>query len=743
MALLPARALSARHRLEPLERIGIKPGKERAEFILKKSGKPFFVKGFNYIRLRKDHATFDADTRTSKANYDPKKAEAMFSTLSESGYNTVRVFVIGRSKVNPGIGGDYDTTKAIYAPYMENFLDFLRRATRHRIRVFPTFGDGGLPLNAYYRERPIRGKGHNKNVLVLTKAGIDARVEHITSFLSYIKRREPALLPTLLGLQCQNEAYLRANQWPFTEKKGAFKAANGKTYDLSRTDERQALMDEGYRYYHKRIVTAVKRIDRDMLVAEGVFVPAAVGKDPEKHAGVWPGKTRDERYPPTLTAIGTGALDFLDVHFYHATPNPKDVAKRFRRNLGSTSFFTPEMAKIRKTKPVIMGEFGAFDTHEKTFAAAVDNLVQARDLANEEKVNGMLFWTYDCQEQPRLYHATDDWELFYRKMGNFEKAEDARSMQVTICPRLVPDLKAGKTDEFVRRVDELFFSKAGQWRHVSKNISHFKFYSTPLVWMTKKKPELLRRVVRSITAMKKGIAVEVGIRHGHGQTEKYILDPIARAGGRVDFIITDNVFIKSQFRKDKKSQYNWTYDQAVEKYAEYVAGIKKRYPRLKVGILEAGFRFHWEDKTRFPAEDPRKDNGDLKALLVDVIKACRARGARIDIFQPEYSYERIVNTKNGWEKLRAMEKFCREEGIEFYFLFNDHTGGHDSDKLFHENVMKCLRSVKSHGLTPELGTIQSWYRHPVDDLPEDRPHTFMYLAKEFIKENQKRGAGER
>ena len=87
-----------------------------------------------------------------------------------------------------------------------------------------------------------------------------------------------------------------------------------------------------------------------------------------------------------------------------------------------------------------------------------------------------------------------------------------------------------------------------------------------------------------------------------------------------------------------------------------------------------------------------------------------------------------------------MEAFCREEGIEFYFLFNDHTGGHDSDKLFHDNVMKCLRSVKSHGLTPELGTIQSWYKHPVKELPEDQPHTFMYLAKEFIRENGKKGA---
>jgi hypothetical protein len=304
---------------------------------------------------------------------------------------------------------------------MENVLDFLRRATRHGIRVFPTFGDGGVPLNAYYRER-FREKGRNRNVMILTEQGIAARTEHITSFLSYIKDNEPALLPTLLGLQCQNEASLHADRWPFTQKEGTFTAANAKTYDLSKTDERQALMDEGYRYYHQRIADAVKAIDAEMLVAEGVFVPRAVGKDPKQHAGVWPGKTRDERYPPTLTSIGKGALDFLDVHFYRNKKQEKEsVAQAFRLNLGSTGFFTPEMAEIRKQKPVIMGEFGAFDSVEKTFEEAVDNMVRVRDLALEAGMNGMLYWTYDSLEQPRLYHAAIDWTLFVQKMGNFEK----------------------------------------------------------------------------------------------------------------------------------------------------------------------------------------------------------------------------------------------------------------------------------------------------------------------------------
>ena len=422
MLLATATALCADY--EPLGRIGIRKADGGAQFILKDSKEPFFVKGFNYIRLRQgDHATFDASTESTEAHYDPGRAEAMFRALDQAGYNTVRVFIIGRSKANPGISGDYDTTKALYAPYMENVLDFLRRATRHRIRVFPTFGDGGLPLNAYYRGR-IRGKGHNKNVLVLTKEGIDARVEYITSFLSYIQEKEPDLLPTLLGLQCQNEAYLRANQWPFTEKEGEFKAANGKSYDLSNTAERQTLMEEGYHHYHGRIVAAVKAVDPGMLVSEGVFVPRAVGKDPVRHAGLWPGSTRDERYPPMLTTIGKGALDFLDVHFYR-TSRKESVDQAFRLNLASTGFFTPVMDGIRKGKPVIMGEFGAFDSVEKTFGEAVDSMARVRDLALRERMDGMLYWTYDCLEQPRLHHAVTDWPLFVRGMGDFSQPTDA------------------------------------------------------------------------------------------------------------------------------------------------------------------------------------------------------------------------------------------------------------------------------------------------------------------------------
>ena len=104
---MAASVAAAQAQLQPLERIGIRASEDGARFVLQESGDPFFVKGFNYVRLRiaesgtgGGHATFDADTKNTKAHYDPKRAEAMFSALSKAGYNTVRVFIVGRSTID-------------------------------------------------------------------------------------------------------------------------------------------------------------------------------------------------------------------------------------------------------------------------------------------------------------------------------------------------------------------------------------------------------------------------------------------------------------------------------------------------------------------------------------------------------------------------------------------------------------------------------------------------------------------
>lgn len=415
---------SEENNFTPLERIKIQQNEHAAFFRIDSSRTPFFVRGFNYIRLRSatgytggDHSTFEADTETTRGCYDPEQADQMLAHLNAAGFNTVRVFIIGRNSTNPGIAGNFASTGAVYEPYLDNVIDFLKRATRYGIRVLPVFGDGEIPRNAYYQK--LSGERDFRiNALILTVAGIAARVEHITSFLSYIKEKCPAVLATIFALSCQNEAHLRADQWPFNATTGEFTAANGKTYDLSDAESRQALMDDGYRHYHDSIVTAVKRIDPDILVTEGVFVPRAVGKDGERDIGLWPGRFEDERYPPTVTTLDGGPLDFIDVHLYRTDP-AESVEEAFTNDLRSTVFVSSETERLWAEKPVILGEFGEFRAVESDFKRSTENMAAVRDMALDEGFQGMLFWTYDCFEQEYVWHAAQDWPHFISRLGNF------------------------------------------------------------------------------------------------------------------------------------------------------------------------------------------------------------------------------------------------------------------------------------------------------------------------------------
>ncbi len=398
----------------PLARIAIMPAADGAAFTIKGSGQPLLIKGFNYVRLRGgDHATFEAATKAHTAYYDPQQAEAMFAALEADGFNTVRVFIIGRAPtINPGIAGEVEETHGIYAPYMENVLDFLRRAQRHHSYVLLAFGDGEVPANRYYQS--MLDKAHpGRNGIYFTQAGINAKVAYVGDVLNYIKARELGLLKALLGIECQNELLVNSGEWPFTVTQGRLTMPNGKTYDMADSNQRRALMNEGLKYYHEAVVRRVKQIDPDLLVAESVFTVALAGKSARSFVGVRAGTGN---YPPDLVAMGHSSLDFLDIHFYRFHKQlvlPSCFAFQMRSSL----LDTPEMMRIRQTTPVFMGEFGAFRNVERDYSEVVANMVKTRDMALVAGLKGFLYWTYDSVEQKGLYYATEDDGRLVKKLA--------------------------------------------------------------------------------------------------------------------------------------------------------------------------------------------------------------------------------------------------------------------------------------------------------------------------------------
>ncbi|MHC4629444.1 MAG: glycoside hydrolase 5 family protein [Planctomycetota bacterium] len=401
-----------------MEKIGIRRSARYAHFYRTQSGLPFFVKGMNYIRLRHgDHATFEAAVGESPAYYNREEADRMLRMLSKNGYNTARVFIIGRSSRNPGIGGHYEQTQGLYEPYMKNVIDFLYLARKHGVYVLPTFGDGELPRNRYYRDR-IKDLPRGNNVMYLTPEGIAAKKTYVVDFLTYVERKAEGLLDVLLGIQLQNELHLRCDGWPFTLTEGKLRMPNGNSYDMSVAEERQQLMDDGINHYHSALVRAIRKVAPGLLVCDGVFTLRAVGKTLGSYRGVFPVVTGDKRFPPTALVLGRSNLDFIDMHFYR-TRRQEQVSDAFRKDMESMEFFSGEMETIRRTKPVILGEFGSFRHVDEDFSQACESLLSIRDLAIENHMMGIMMWTYDTFEQERLYPAMEDKGRFLERLAEF------------------------------------------------------------------------------------------------------------------------------------------------------------------------------------------------------------------------------------------------------------------------------------------------------------------------------------
>jgi hypothetical protein len=409
---------------EPIKRVLIDKSAAMPFFYQEGDKTPLLLFGANYVRLRGqdsrlqgDHSAFDAATPSTQADYNPNHAETLFRPLKSRGFNFVRVFLIGRSSVNSGIFGPTTLIEPFYGPYMDNFIDFLKRARKYGIYVYPTFGDGELPQNQYYLSKistinTMDGLSYLRLYFPFVKEAVDAKAEYLTTIINYIKTYDATLINSLFAIELQNEYALHADVWPFTQMSGNFEAYWGETYDMADQQSRQKLADDATVLYHNKTVEAVKQVEPDLLVGEGFFSLSAVGKNPETAAGLYPGNFNDERYPPifnvTVNVTGRSKIDFINIHHY-PTQKGAPIQDQFSHAMNSMLNDTTELNDILKKKPMILGEFGAFyeaETGDITNTSTRMN--ELAELAMTKGFGGWCYSTFDTFEQERILNMMEE-----------------------------------------------------------------------------------------------------------------------------------------------------------------------------------------------------------------------------------------------------------------------------------------------------------------------------------------------
>jgi len=361
--------------------IGIRVVDGEGEFFNRSTGEKFIPRGMNYVRLG-GQVLWDGSSNFGHNMFDPGKYNAPkidldLNIMHTNGYNVARVF-ISPDMIGTQSGG-------LSFAYMKNVADFLQRAEKNHIQVIFTLDR--IP-DGKYGEILLEDcctifALMNSNFL--PPAGLKANQAFFKDFITDLLSLN-APTGVIFSYELRNELFFDSDQAPFTMTTGVVRTANGKMYDMADPSSKDLMMKENLVYWINEVRTAIREVDPTALVSVGFAVPQ--GPNPTR-----PGDPRTSISEP---AIWSSDADFVDLH---AFVSPELSLQQYAENFGINDM---------KTKPIIMGEYGAevmlFDTAQ---AAGI----RIRDWQTESCAygfDGWLFWTWDTDEQPELFNAMMD-----------------------------------------------------------------------------------------------------------------------------------------------------------------------------------------------------------------------------------------------------------------------------------------------------------------------------------------------
>jgi hypothetical protein len=360
----------------------------RQHFADRLTGAPFVPRGATYTRLgpESDGQQPTYHTTFSLGDYDAARADRQLARMHGDGYNTVRVFLNGTcSATCLGQPGGW-----LRARYIANLIDFLRRAKANQMYVIVTMDY--LPWVGHYNDlvpHVVAEYPTWQNVEVLTPIGVQANA----AFFGELAQRlldGGAPIDALLAYELRSEMVLNWSEPPLSLTSGVFVGADGHSYDLSSLMEKKALVANGTAMFIDHARDAIKTADPSALVAIGFPV---VGAQP---------------FDEARAAIDLSSADFVDVHYY---PNQFVPEASFAEAMASDG------VTGQQQKPIILGEFGAFQHAYPTATAAADALVALQRESCSYGIAGWLLWTWDTTEQPDLWTAVDANRLLERALS--------------------------------------------------------------------------------------------------------------------------------------------------------------------------------------------------------------------------------------------------------------------------------------------------------------------------------------
>ncbi len=398
---------------EPLPRIGIKVGTPRAEFYNVATGARFSPGGFNYTILDRASNRRTAPSRPTYAHvtfdpgfYDPHGIDVVLASMHDYGFNVIRVILdsgdgVHQARGQYGIEGPADS-QGLYKPYVDNFVDFLKRARNHNMYVMVALH--AYPQNGAFKSMAESGRLPNVtgiNQYYFSPGGIRAKVAYARELVHDVASIEGgSLLSTVFAWEIQVEIFVNDAWEPFSLHSGTVTTADGQSYDMGNAASRQQCMDANLVNWAKQVSAAIRSQDPQALVTAGSATYNAVHKSGPN--GLIGTSDSDTRYPPRpLVFARTRALSFIDVHAY-----PRSYAGySLEGDLDSNEFRNWDL----RATPVVLGEFGASQHQFPTIDAAAAAVRRQQQDALRLGIAGTVYWTWNTlPDNEKWWSAVED-----------------------------------------------------------------------------------------------------------------------------------------------------------------------------------------------------------------------------------------------------------------------------------------------------------------------------------------------
>ncbi len=325
-------------------------------------------------------------------SYDSVWVGEQLNGIAANGFNTVR-FLLDLCMDCTA------TADGIRPRYLDQLTNLLEQMEARGLVALPTSND--VPDPGYSERLPCcEPFGGYRNSLYLSPEGHEIAAEYFTDLIEGLQARG-APLHIVMGWELANEQFFLRDVPPISLTSGTVTAADGATYDLADDDAVTEMVERNLVGYIDHVGAAIRAVDEGALVTIGFFS----AEDPTADR-----TARDKRWVVPEIAMRQADLDFIDLHAYPGLGGTWEAI--------GPAFGLDEPPTI----PLLLGEFGAFQSANPDRAEAATAMVSWQTESCDWGFGGWLVWLWG--------EKTDD-EVITANSGD---GEIARALSPSVRP---------------------------------------------------------------------------------------------------------------------------------------------------------------------------------------------------------------------------------------------------------------------------------------------------------------------